>query len=56
MKCPKCGSDKIYVHSQKQTGWKRGCLGGCLFLPLALLAFTKKNKVEKVCLECNNKF
>lgn len=56
VKCPKCGSSQIQLINKKRFGWIRGCLFGLIFWPLIILGFTKKDKIQRACLNCKKTF
>lgn len=56
VRCPKCGSTQIELNSRRRFGWGRGCLGAILFLPMFFIGFTKKSKLERVCMNCLKRF
>ena len=63
-KCPKCGSTRIQIVTEKDTkGYDAGsgCCGTILFGPLGLLCGAcglgdSKTRAKRMCLNCGKKF
>lgn len=60
IKCPQCGSTNIHFVTRTQGGGfngAKGCLGGMICLPAALLGFEKKTtETVKKCMNCGKEF